>query len=1000
LTKETIFQLNETQESINLLYALINTSIDDEEVFYARIKAGFMLFNEHYYLESQEQLIQTLDYFKHQKEDPLYDQVLTKIIDSLLILTDRKALKYINIRKESLVVLDYYKYTLNLIEYKKAFDEDYDYLIDSLKETSVPKETLIDLLLERLLNSPSLDLISEINEIKNLQPNETLIKELDLMLYEHLYETNQTEKLLESLEKNSLLDVFYQLLIYVKQDDFKKTQILEVEHENDFFDLPLNLQKRLYETLVTFYNKHLDLRSVETYERKLKKVNKELSKEEKQTVLPKFIPAFSLPKLVEEPQEISDEPVQEVVIKKNGLNHQKPLYLIDKFILEVLSLNKDLSLHEHLRRMFIIMSKYFEFSDLLIYLKPQVFHYKVERLYEKKYDRHTIDASLLGISANNYTDIIEKVKLIKYDYDIITNQPLTKTDVKQVYCYALPKESSLCFYQRKEKELLYDDLTFKLLSDFVAYELGLYNHLNKVKQNESTMTHFFNSNGAGFSIYKNETFIGNERFNSLFELKKDDTIEQLIKVFQPIDQIEFRNQVQKLEREEIGAFEIEIPFNHQVLWIKQVKQAEAIYGIYLDITRQVKEKEAWITKALTNPTSNLLTLHEFELRFEAFINSKTTFILLELDGLDHLESIYGKAYVYNYFIEFSLVVSSLFELVYQYDSSTLLIVLEVNDIRAVEKQIDSLNQRILKENTIKEGQTAYKYNMGVIRYPVNTKETSLKKIYAYLSQALYKAKMIQSNKTHQYFNFEDYQQDLFETEVINQIDRLITSETLLLNFTQIVNQTTNKVYAYDVNVYSKSLQIDEAYYYTVAYKRGMIEKLDKYILRETFKALSEIYAQTKKYIKLSVTIHSDTLSDQYFIPFLIGLYKSHAIPYHVLDIVVAMKEGKMSDYEKLKELSALGILIGTDTLNFIKEPQTKLFHFKDRPNNLDDKFLNFIKNMKVFTDAEEMSLVIYHVNRPKDQLLLKQIGIDYIRGKMVDKTFTFEEIVRLIKGAL
>ena len=36
-------------------------------------------------------------------------------------------------------------------------------------------------------------------------------------------------------------------------------------------------------------------------------------------------------------------------------------------------------------------------------------------------------------------------------------------------------------------------------------------------------------------------------------------------------------------------------------------------------------------------------------------------------------------------LSFSLVVSSLFELVYQYDSSTLLIVLEVNDIRAVEK---------------------------------------------------------------------------------------------------------------------------------------------------------------------------------------------------------------------------------------------------------------------------------------------------------------------------
>lgn len=999
MTKETILQLNETQESINLLYELINTSIDDEEVFYARIKAGFMLFNQHYYVESKDQLILTLDYFKHQKEDPLYDQVLTKIIDSLLILTDREALKYINIRKESLPVLDYYKYTLNLIEYKKAFDEDYYYLIDSLKQTSVQKDTLIDLLVERLLNNPKLDLVSEINEIKSFQPNETLAKDLDLMLYEHLYETSQTEKLLETLEENSLLEVFYQILIYVKQGDFKKTQILEVEHENEFFNLPLKLQKRLYETLVIFYNKHLDLRSVETYERNLKKVNKEISKEEKPTVLPKFVPAFNIPKLAKEPLEITDESV-EAVVKKSDFNNQKQLYLIDKFILEVLSINKDLSLHEHLRRMFVMMSKYFEFSDILIYLKPQVFHYKVERLYEKKYDRHTIDASLLGISANNYTDIIEKVNIIKYDYDIITNQPLTKTDVKQVYCYALPKESSMCFYQRKEKDLLHDDLTFKLLSDFVAYEIGLYSHLNKVKQNESTMTKFFNSNVAGFSIYQNQTFIGNERFNTLFELKKDDTIEQFLKVFQPTDQIEFRNHYQKLEREEIDAFEIEMPLNNQILWIKQVKLDDVIYGIYLDITRQVKEKESWITKALTNPTSNLLTLHEFELRFESFTNSKTTFILLELDGLDHLESIYGKAYVYNYFIEFSLIVSSLFELVYQYDNSTLLIVLEANDIRAVEKQINSLNQQILKENAIREGQTAYKYNMGVIRYPVNTKETSLKKIYAYLSQALYKAKMTHSNKTHQYFNYEDYQQDIFETEVINQIDRLITSETLLLNFTQIVNQTTNKVYAYDVNVYSPSLQIDEAYYYTVAHKRGMIEKLDKYILRETFKALSEIYSQTKKYIKLSVTIHSDTLSDQYFIPFLIGLYKSHAIPYHVLDIVVAMKDGKMSDYEKLKELSALGILVGTDTLNFIKEPQTKIFHFKDRPNNLDDKFLNFIKNMKVFTDAEEMSLVVYHVNRPKDQLLLKQIGINYIRGRMVDKTFTFEEIIRLIKGAI
>ena len=67
LTKEQILQLNESQESINLLYEIIRTSEDTNEVFYARIKAGFLLFVQQYYLEAKEQLVETLDYFRHQK---------------------------------------------------------------------------------------------------------------------------------------------------------------------------------------------------------------------------------------------------------------------------------------------------------------------------------------------------------------------------------------------------------------------------------------------------------------------------------------------------------------------------------------------------------------------------------------------------------------------------------------------------------------------------------------------------------------------------------------------------------------------------------------------------------------------------------------------------------------------------------------------------------------------------------------------------------------------
>ena len=54
----------------------------------------------------------------------------------------------------------------------------------------------------------------------------------------------------------------------------RKTQILEVEHEPDFVQLPLSYQKRLFESLMTFYNKYRDLRSVEAYELKIKESTK------------------------------------------------------------------------------------------------------------------------------------------------------------------------------------------------------------------------------------------------------------------------------------------------------------------------------------------------------------------------------------------------------------------------------------------------------------------------------------------------------------------------------------------------------------------------------------------------------------------------------------------------------------------------------------------------------------------------------------------------------
>ena len=75
-----------------------------------------------------------------------------------------------------------------------------------------------------------------------------------------------------------------------------------------------------------------------------------------------------------------------------------------------------------------------------------------------------------------------------------------------------------------------------------------------------------------------------------------------------------------------------------------------------------------------------------------------------------------------------------------------------------------------------------------------------------------------------------------------------------------------------------------------------------------------------------------------------------------------MKHGMISDYETTKELNDLGILIGTDNLSFLKEPQTKIFHYKELPDYLDEKALSFIDYLNKFSLLEGIDLIIYNVN--------------------------------------
>lgn len=1001
MDKNEILALPYTQETIDNLYDLIHTSFDQEEVLIARIKLAEILESDQHFKEVIHLLLPTLETFTHQKDKDDYFTILNILIRCHIKLEDQEnALKYITLKKEALPILEGHLYLEDLVSYKEAFKMDYDNEVEALLDAPVPKHRKIELLLSRIernKNDNTQKVLEDINKIIALNPSKeelSLLWEIELEID---FQNGEYDKIINFLKEDLRpLSIYYQILSHIKLENTKQASILEVEYEHLFTELSIHKQQHLFETLRDFYTSTSDLRSIELYEEKLKKVERTLKKQDKEDIKEPHVPIFNIPKPKKTPKIIEEESPKPKIT--SSLKDQRTLSHIDQYLTEVLTINKQLDRHEYHRQLFMTMEKHFDFSDLILYESPRLYHYKKGRLYEKQIDRHMIDASIVGIAANDYKDIIEKVEYLKYNYDIISQKPLSETNIKNVYCYALPNKSSLCFYQSTDKALIYDDMSLKIASQTLAYEFSFYQALLRERSRSENLRDLFQSKAMGMSIKSNGRFLFNDTLLEYLPLRRRESFEQIYEYLEPKDAIKLKDQMGMLERGEIDFFSEDVFVLNKHIRIQQTKHKDSVFGFYSDITSDVKNIENWKEKALFDLHSELYTLSEFERRFNDIIKGKVTFILASLQDLENIEFIYGKALALAYFLEFGKLAKMRFERVYHFDSNTILIEIPQNDIRAIENHIKSFLKDLedTKSTTLED--QPFKTYLGIIRYPINTRETDIKKIYAYLSFSLLRAKHSYSGYNHSYFNFESYLQEVHETEIIKQIDRLITTESLDITFNQIANQQTNLVYAYEIEPFSDTLHIEADYYHQVAFRRDQTEKLERYLLITAFKRLSSIYNETNKYIKLSVTLSPKTIRDRLFNPFLIGLYKTYNIPYHIVDIIVSMKDGKVADYEKMKELHDLGILIGTDHYNFIKEPQTKIFHLKDRPSELTDRFLNAVKHLKMYTDDEDIALVIYHVDRIKERTLLKSLGIDYIRGKTVDRKYTYEELLKLIKG--
>ena len=262
--------------------------------------------------------------------------------------------------------------------------------------------------------------------------------------------------------------------------------------------------------------------------------------------------------------------------------------------------------------------------------------------------------------------------------------------------------------------------------------------------------------------------------------------------------------------------------------------------------------------------------------------------------------------------------------------------------------------------------------MGVIRYPVVTVEKDIEKLYKFLDIALEKAKR-EDDEKFSYFVYRDYEDELFEQQVMDHLNVAIETKNVGLVFNQMIDIKKNIVWQYESEIILTNLAIDGKYLLKVAEKRNRLTDLEHFHIEQVCSFLVELEKQTERLIKITIPISKQTFLDPKFNAFLLGTLKSYKIPYEFVRLKCDMDLRPNHYATQIQELIDHGISLDTTSVNMALNYPFHALHLDMKKDGI--KWQSYISHMKELLEAYHMALVIRQV-KPKDKKeLLERLGI-------------------------
>ena len=644
-----------------------------------------------------------------------------------------------------------------------------------------------------------------------------------------------------------------------------------------------------------------------------------------------------------------------------------------------------LKLRDYLRILFIEIDKYFSFKEAYMFLnktEPNFYFYKKERLYDKNLFENDIKDSIVSLINQTKDEIFDKPISLKHQLNLITQKPYEE-DVQYLYGFPIGELGVFVVHLSQAIQdpaqhyddfkfiatLLYakitDELQVKMLkNDLLVYEKMLESNLFAVRMYTKVRSTYNQKAQTLFGIdahHHLELFMRDVRHDGVRNLQQ--TIDYLL-----THPNEIKDVIYHYQNKTIVETITSIKVNDQMILI----------SAFDDQSAAVEKKEKLIEKATLDPHTGLLNLHALNEDLDEHLKDKASLMLIELGG--DLKHIYGGVDALNYFKEFGQLTKKFFQegTTYRKDFDQLLVIIPINDIRAVTKMVKDFLKMIHQTQSLTLPFERFQPKMTILRYPVVTNEKKKSKLLHYLDIGLEKVKRLKQ-ETYDFFVYRDYEEEVFEQQVIHYLNEAIEHKQLSIVFNQITDIKKNKIWQYESELSLPNLSISNHYLLTLAKKRHRLIDLEHHHIDLVCQFLTQLEKETERLIKITIPISLETFTEPSFNTYILERLKTYQVPHEFIRLKLDLEiKGRYS--AQILDLIDHGLSIDTTSLKTALLYPVTALHMLIEKETL--KSLSYMTKIKELCDQFNMAYIIRGVKSKEQKDTLERVGITYLEGPL------------------